>query len=245
MRADDVYAILNKRIKNIQTSGGGVSDYNDLKNKPEALPNPFPITFRGIAPEITYDGSEAVTVELPDLEMLSKKLGTPVGEIISYMGMTAPEHYLICDGMEYNMGDYPELAQHFVDNFGTANYFGGNGETTFAVPDLRGEFLRGSGTAVRDTGSGADVGVHQAPTEFAGMWLYKDMNFNGLVEYFNDDVGDRNNLTNFDLEGPQSKYSRSYKSDGNSLELNSTNLVSRTARPTNTSVLYCIKCELA
>ena len=31
----------------------------------------------------------------------------------------------------------------------SANYFGGDGETTFSVPDLRGEFLRGSYNIVR------------------------------------------------------------------------------------------------
>lgn len=32
------------------------------------------------------------------------------------------------------------------------------------MPDLRGEFLRGTGTAARDTRAGEDVGVHQIPT---------------------------------------------------------------------------------
>lgn len=59
---------------------------------------------------------------------------TPVGHIISHMGTVAPKHYLICDGAEYNITDYPYLAQHIEDNFGSVNYFGGNGVNTFAVP---------------------------------------------------------------------------------------------------------------
>ena len=62
---------------------------------------------------------------------------TPVGHIISHMGTTAPSHYLICDGAEYNISDYPYLAQHMIDSFGSINYFGGDGETTFCVPNLR------------------------------------------------------------------------------------------------------------
>ena len=89
---------------------------------------------------------------------------TPVGHILSYMGITAPEHYLSCDGAVYNISKYPELANHFQREFGSSNFFGGNGTTTFAVPDLRGEFLRGTGTATRNTGTGASVGVHQNPT---------------------------------------------------------------------------------
>lgn len=51
------------------------------------------------------------------------------------------------------------------------NFFGGDRVTTFAVPDLRGEFLRGSGTATRNTGRGAAVGVHQNLTQipFSGI----------------------------------------------------------------------------
>ena len=60
---------------------------------------------------------------------------TPVGHIISHMGTVAPKHYLACNGSEYNIEDYPYLAQHFKDNFGSINYFGGDGITTFAIPN--------------------------------------------------------------------------------------------------------------
>ena len=68
----------------------------------------------------------------------------PIGTIIAFMGTTAPQDYLACDGTVYNIADYPRLAQFFTDQFGSANKFGGNGTTTFAVPDLKGEFLRGT-----------------------------------------------------------------------------------------------------
>lgn len=70
---------------------------------------------------------------------------TPVGTVISVMGKTAPANYLACDGSIVNIADYPILADYFMAQFGSKNYFGGDGTTTFAVPDLRGEFLRGSG----------------------------------------------------------------------------------------------------
>lgn len=34
MNADDVYAALNRKIKNLQASGGGITDYSDLNGKP-------------------------------------------------------------------------------------------------------------------------------------------------------------------------------------------------------------------
>ena len=61
---------------------------------------------------------------------------TPIGTIISFMGNIAPEGYFICDGSEYNISDYPDFVQYLQDQFGSVNYFGGDGETTFAVPDL-------------------------------------------------------------------------------------------------------------
>ena len=161
----------------------------------------------------------------------------PIGHIISYMGNNAPKHYLICDGTEYNITDYPHLAQHFMDEFGSYNYFGGDGITTFAVPDLRGEFLRGTGTAARDTGSGADAGIHQEPTHH--LLINKDSN-NKI--YF--DSG-----ANIGILGARN-YDSEYiiNSTGVTLHNKSTNWKSNgityyTSRPTNTSVLYCIKYE--
>jgi len=43
------------------------------------------------------------------------------------MDTTAPKNYLICDGTEYGLTDYPALTQHFKNQFGVENYFGGHG----------------------------------------------------------------------------------------------------------------------
>ena len=78
------------------------------------------------------------TTEIDPVAYLSKDGNleeTPVGSIISYMGNNVPKHYLPCDGSIYNIADYPELALHIKNEFGTYNYFGGDGITTFAVPD--------------------------------------------------------------------------------------------------------------
>lgn len=79
---------------------------------------------------------------------------TPVGHVLAHIGSNAPKHYLICDGAEYNIADYPYLAQHFINEFGSVNNYGGDGETTFAVPDLRGDLLRG-------VSGNEEVGKHQ------------------------------------------------------------------------------------
>lgn len=69
--------------------------------------------------------------------------GSPIGTVISYMGLAAPKDYLICDGTEHAISDYPALAAFFQKQFGSANHFGGDGTASFAVPDLRNLFLRG------------------------------------------------------------------------------------------------------
>lgn len=165
---------------------------------------------------------------------------SPVGHIISHMGNSAPAHYLICDGTEYNIADYPYLTQHFIDEFGSVNYFGGDGTTTFAVPDLRGEFLRGTGTATRNSGSGANVGVHQEPTsipkvgakESAILWV----NTSEDARTWNMDADKEIYSTTFSGKGKYADRSGTWNdSTGAS--------VAYTTRPTNTSVLYCIKYE--
>lgn len=60
---------------------------------------------------------------------------TPVGELIRTLGDETPKHYLMCDGSTHNIADYPYLAQYFKDTFGAINVFGGDGTTTFGVPD--------------------------------------------------------------------------------------------------------------
>lgn len=162
-----------------------------------------------------------------------------IGTIISYMGNAVPERFLACDGTIYNINDYQSLADHINIEFGSYNHFGGDGTTTFAVPDLRGEFLRGTGTSTRSVGSGDSVGMHQDPTY--------------LNNIFTDDVGDicfyttdNNSRPN---QGVRNIDSRKTYSGNPWLVWTSKTGVSTTSngfshmsiRPTNTSVLYCIK----
>ena len=79
----------------------------------------------------------------------------------------APQGWLRCEGQIINIADYPELATFYASQHGASNYWGGDGITTFAVPDLRGEFPRGAGTnSHANQGNGGAVGEHQDGTEF-------------------------------------------------------------------------------
>lgn len=162
---------------------------------------------------------------------------TPLGTIISYMGITPPDEYLACDGTTYLINQYWELAEFIKSQFGSYNYFGGNGTTTFAVPDLRGEFLRGTGTnSHTNQGNGANVGEHQDGTVIPRVW------YNGAKVQMDVDT------TVTDLRQANEDYTLNTENGRNWVQAasqtgsNPNNVVSAyTSRPTNTSVLYCIK----
>ena len=90
--------------------------------------------------------------DLPDKPAALANLGTlstsdimmnsvPIGTIIPFWGNTAPVGYLPCNGQTVNSGTFPDLV----------TFLGGG--SSQALPDLRGEFLRGW-----DNGRGVDIG---------------------------------------------------------------------------------------
>lgn len=163
--------------------------------------------------------------------------GVPIGTIISLMGTTAPNGYLVCDGTTYDITTYTELSTYFTEQFGSSNYFGGDGTMTFSVPDLRGEFLRGSGTNSHENqGNGADVGVHQDSTWASyftptsnGMSIMYDASFNNLINNYDSIVNKSDGI----------KAMRNFEQATASNPSNQD--IGGTIRPTNTAVLYCIK----
>ena len=161
----------------------------------------------------------------------------PIGTVISYMGTTAPQDYLACDGSTYNIADYQQLATFFTTQFGSSKFFGGDGVTTFKVPDLRGEFLRGTGTnSHANQGKGANVGVHQDATEISCLEIYPDSNVAGV--YTKDaSTATWNKSTDGSIVSADG-YGAHITISKFSSENVKTNIL---PRPTNTSILWCIK----
>ncbi len=154
---------------------------------------------------------------------------TPVGHIIAYMGYETPKNYLECDGTEYNIADYPYLAEHFQRNFDDQAYFGGDGITTFAVPNLCGEFLRGWGYG--------EVGEHQDATAFPNY--YTNNNYLQISKKI-DSTGNQQ-IVNMDSKvNPRNQI---WQIATTVKDVKDNNGAMVTTRPTNTSVMYCIKCE--
>lgn len=71
-----------------------------------------------------------------------------VASVQSFATESAPQGWLECDGREVSRTLYARLFQRIGDRFGA-----GDGSTTFNVPDMRGEFIRGW-----DNGRGVDSG---------------------------------------------------------------------------------------
>lgn len=165
----------------------------------------------------------------------SDGINSPLGTIIQYMGITAPSNYLACDGRVYIIEEYKELANFFKEQFGSYNFFGGDGETTFAVPDLRGEFLRGTGTnSHTNQGSGANVGVHQDGTMFPYIFDYSKFIFRLQS---NPAISSPSNVDK-DIGSRKSSIQVTGTVDSSVFDDQATEF---TSRPTNTSVLYCIR----
>jgi len=130
--------------------------------------------------------STALSMQLHSIDELNRSLDSkidhisPTGAVIAYAApVTATVRqqlqqagWLICDGSEYPIADYPVLSQVIQSTYGiaTANHF--------KVPDFRGVFLRGLDLE-RGYDSGRTLGSYQADankshthfgdTEFSGV----------------------------------------------------------------------------
>lgn len=81
----------------------------------------------------------------------------PTGAVFHFAMLNAPDGYLVCDGSDVSREDYEDLFTAIGTTFGA-----GNGVTTFNLPDLAGEFIRGH-NASADTGpdAGRTFGTRQ------------------------------------------------------------------------------------
>ncbi len=81
------------------------------------------------------------------LEGYHGNVWVPVGVIQAFAGSTSPSGWLECDGSAISRTTYADLFAVIGTTFGS-----GDGSTTFNLPDLRGEFIRGW-----DNGRGVDA----------------------------------------------------------------------------------------
>jgi microcystin-dependent protein len=98
--------------------------------------------------QVGTNTTKAVTPDTLSSSLAALGLAIPSGSVTAFAGATAPAGYLICDGSQVSRTTYADLYAVIADTYGA-----GDGSTTFNLPDLRGEFIRGL-----DGGRGADAG---------------------------------------------------------------------------------------
>lgn len=167
----------------------------------------------------------------------------PIGTLNYYMGTVAPQGWLICDGTVYNIADYPEFATFIASNYGSTNAFGGDGITTFAVPDCRGEFARMIGTnSHANQGSGAEIGEHQNATETNAIGVSYEGGTNYLTITGENNASDWGGFLNADKAIGST-------SVGKYLAMTNTTQSQRyprySVRPTNTSWNFIVKATVS
>ena len=84
----------------------------------------------------------------------------PTGSIVAMAVSTVPNGYLECDGSAISRTTYSTLFSVLGELYGV-----GDGSTTFNLPDLRGQFLRGW-----DNGKGIDTGRSIGTTQNGTKW---------------------------------------------------------------------------
>ena len=166
----------------------------------------------------------------------------PIGTIISFMDTKAPFGYLACNGSVINIADHKKLADFFTDQFGSSNYFGGDGQVTFALPDLNNRFLKGS----TDVGKQEEAGLPNI-TGSVGQ-NYNGENVNGAWHNWGNKGGGGKGALYLDGNGHSNLSAPNWSSYGDggliTIDAFSSNKIygsSETVTPANISVLYCIK----
>jgi phage-related tail fiber protein len=87
-------------------------------------------------------------VKISETSLKDESMISIVGHVISYADGAAPTGYLKCNGAAISRTTYVDLFNLIGTTFGV-----GDTTTTFNLPDLRGEFIRGY-----DDGAGVDSG---------------------------------------------------------------------------------------
>lgn len=169
-----------------------------------------------------------VTVGILDGAVTASKLAAgaaiPAGAVMPFAMNSVPSGWLGADGTAVSRSTYAALFAAISTLYGV-----GDGSTTFNLPDLRGYFVRGSGTNVDGTVSGT-FAAKQADA-FQGHWhevwgtAAQGASVGGA-----DDVQNPSGLLS-------STSIRTAVTDGT----NGTPRVASETRPKNIAMLYCIK----
>lgn len=139
------------------------------------------------------------------------------GEVAAFARNSPPVGWLVCDGAVVSRTTYARLFAAIGTTFGA-----GNGSTTFQLPDLRGEFLRGW-----DAGRGVDVNRLFGSTQSHDLASHRHFTPTILREVFDSTGGD----AGYGQDTPYGQGPNVFTSNTGGSE----------TRPRNVALLYCIR----
>ena len=169
--------------------------------------------------------------------------GVPTGSVFCIAVATIPTGYLECDGSAVSRSTYSALFAIIGTNYGA-----GDGSSTFNIPDLRGEFVRGA-----DRGRGVDSGRNVASSQGSanlshGHSVSASVNDSGHVhtttfdnkKYF---PGGGSTSVSYGGAGgyPADVFTMSSATTGISVSISQNNAGGSEARPRNIAMVYIIK----
>lgn len=177
---------------------------------------------------LVYNTNTSTWTTLPSSVLIPQSSDSvPIGTVMAYVSSTPPAGWIPCDGRTLSKtGIYADLYKVVGDSFTSPA-----SQTTFKVPDLRGEFVRGWDNRLTGDTSAVDpsrtFGSNQTESISAHSHrVYRTYLPSGYV----DDVGNVP-LIPIDLASP-----------GASSSFVSTSAVGgKETRPRNVALLYCIK----
>ena len=139
----------------------------------------------------------------------------PAGTVIAFASSTAPTGFIKCNGAAISRAAYADLFAAIGTTFGA-----GDGSTTFTLPDLRGEFVRGWDDA-RTVDNGRAFGSYQA----------------GNVGSHTHNV----TVYRYSLYGGHYSPNYNYHSEYTQTQTTDNGTQPGETRPRNVAMLYCIK----
>ena len=160
------------------------------------------------------------------------QIAAPTGSVYTFAGSTVPTGWLKCNGALLSRTTYASLFAVIGTTYGA-----GDGSTTFALPDLRGEFVRGA-----DDGRGVDAGrvFGSAQSDAVQAWTATVTLQRGQVnstEIYSGAIS--MGATSGSTTGPGGAWAASVMTIGPGV--NSTARTAAESRPRNVAMHYIIK----
>lgn len=158
-------------------------------------------------------------------------VAVPSGTVQAFARAAAPSGWLACDGAAVSRTAYAALFAAIGVVFGA-----GDGATTFNLPDLRGEFIRGV-----DGGRGVDAGRSLGSAQAQQVQYHKHVvpqGENGQAVFGTTATSAYNGIGASDTNNP-----RPHTNDGSNYDgtVNAAGVVGPETRPRNLALLYCIR----